>query len=191
MKTALISAALSATVLVAAPAAAQTASAAPVGGRVEAVIGYDRPELQAGPSPTVKDKGFLYGIGAGYDFPVSPSMSVGVDVEATGSTAKSEFGIAGNEWRLKTGRDLYAGGRVTFPVSPVANLYVKGGYTNLRVDGELNGIDGHENLDGWRAGAGGQIAVAGRTYVGAEYRFSNYEHDLDRHQVALTVGTRF
>ena len=33
---------------------------------------------------------------------------------------------------MKAGRDLYAGGRVNFAVSPTANLYVKGGYTNAR-----------------------------------------------------------
>ena len=48
-----------------------------------------------------------------------------------------------------------------------------------------------ENFDGYRLGAGGQLTVSGKAYVGGEYRYSNYEDGLKRHQVALTVGTRF
>ncbi len=92
---------------------------------------------------------------------------------------------------VKAGRDLYAGGRATFAVSPTANLYLKGGYTNARfkaTDGEDRFA---ENVDGFRIGAGGQLTLAGKAYVGAEYRYSNYEAGLSRNQVALTVGTRF
>jgi len=48
-----------------------------------------------------------------------------------------------------------------------------------------------ENFDGYRLGAGGQIGIGGKAYVGSEYRYSNYEDGLSRHQVAMTVGTRF
>ena len=76
---------------------------------------------------------------------------------------------------VKAGRDLYAGGRVSFAVSPTANLYVKGGYTNARFKA-TDGVDSFsENFDGFRLGAGGQIAVSGKAYVGGEYRYSNYE----------------
>jgi outer membrane immunogenic protein len=92
---------------------------------------------------------------------------------------------------VKSGRDLYAGGRVSFAVSPTANLYVKGGYTNARFKAD-DGVDSvSENFDGYRLGAGGQLNVSGKAYVGAEYRYSNYEDGLSRNQVALTVGTRF
>jgi outer membrane immunogenic protein len=33
--------------------------------------------------------------------------------------------------------------------------------------------------------------ISEKTYIGAEYRYSNYEADLERHQVALTLGTHF
>ena len=92
---------------------------------------------------------------------------------------------------VKAGRDLYAGGRVSVAVSPTANLYVKGGYTNARYKAD-DGFDSvSENFGGYRLGAGGQMTVSGKAYVGAEYRYSNYEHGLERNQVALTVGTRF
>ena len=50
---------------------------------------------------------------------------------------------------------------------------------------------GGTNLDGVRVGAGLQYAIGGKSYVGGEYRYSNYEADVSRHQLALTVGTRF
>ena len=65
---------------------------------------------------------------------------------------------------------------------------MKGGYTNARLKIEDCCAD---NGDGFRLGLGGQYLISGKTYVGAEYRYSNYEADLERHQVALTLGTRF
>ena len=171
-----------AAVLVSTPALAQTAPIAPSGPRVEAVVGYDRVKALG-----EKDGGVLFGVGAGYDYAVSNSVSIGADVEATGSSQKESGGGA----EVKAGRDLYAGGRVSVAVSPTANLYVKGGYTNARYKAD-DGFDSFaENFGGYRLGAGGQMTVSGKAYVGAEYRYSNYEHGLARNQVAMTVGTRF
>lgn len=178
----LATAAASAVFLSATPALAQDATAVS-GPRVEAVVGYDRVKALG-----EKDGGALFGIGAGYDFAVGPAVSLGADVEASESTQKEgdpDFA------QVKAGRDLYAGGRVTFAVSPTANLYLKGGYTNARFKA-TDGIDTvAENFDGVRVGAGGQMTLTGKAYVGAEYRYSNYEQGLARNQVALTVGTRF
>lgn len=181
MKKFLFASAASAAFLVATPAFAQ--AAAPVGPRVEAVVGYDR--VKAGGE---SDGGALFGIGAGYDVAVGPAVSLGADLEATESTQKEgDEDIA----QVKAGRDLYAGGRVSFAVSPTANLYLKGGYTNARFKA-TDGVDSvAENFDGFRLGAGGQMTLTGKAYVGAEYRYSNYEAGLKRNEVALTVGTRF
>ena len=180
VKKILYASAAAAAMLAASPALAQ---AAPTGPRVEAVVGYDKVKI-GGES----DGGALFGIGAGYDFAVAPTVSLGVDVEASESTQKEgDEDIA----QVKAGRDLYAGLRASLAVTPNANLYVKGGYTNARfkaTDGEDTFA---ENVDGYRLGAGGQVTVTSKAYVGGEYRYSNYEDGLKRHQLALTVGTRF
>ena len=182
MKKTLILAAVSAAV-VATPALAQTAPAAPVGPRVEAVVGYDSLKALG-----ETDDGVLYGVGAGYDVPVSNGVSLGVDVEATGSSQK----VGNDTVYVKSGRDLYAGGRATFAISDRANVYVKGGYTNARFKASDGVITAADNADGWRAGAGMQYALSGKAYVGGEYRHSSYEGgDLKRNQVVMTLGTRF
>lgn len=160
----------------ASPALAQAAPAsiAPSGFRVEALVGYDRVN-----SDGDHGDGVLFGIGAGYDAVVSQNISLGIDAEASDSTTK-QYGVS-------AGRDLYAGVRLNVAVSPRGNVYVKGGYTNARAEYE----DLHENLDGFRLGVGGQYLISGKAYVGAEYRYSNYQYDTERHQVALTLGTRF
>ena len=189
----LISVAASAIALSAAPAAAQTVTA-PQGPRVEAVVGYDalRVDLQDfGINDKLKDNDVFYGVGGGYDFAVSPSMSVGADVEYTGSRNRADFNDGEENAEISTGRDIYAGGRVTLPISDSANVYAKAGYTNLKINGEVDGVDDSVELDGYRVGAGAQFRIGGRAYVGGEYRFSNYEQDVSRHQIALTLGTRF
>lgn len=192
MKKLLAFAAVSTAALAATPALAQTGvAAAPAGPRVEAIVGYDRVKVDFsdfGANDSIKDTGLVYGVGAGYDVPLNGSVSVGADVEATGSTAKRDFGV---DSELKTGRDLYAGGRVSFGIADNSNVYVKAGYTNLRVKGEVAGVSESENLDGYRLGGGAQFGLGGNAYVGGEYRFSDYEDDVSRHQLVATVGTRF
>lgn len=181
--------------LAASPALAQ----APQGPRVEALVGYDAPRVKVNDSGivgTFKDEGVLYGVGAGYDFALSNGVSLGADIEATDSTMK-EANVAGT---LRAERDLYAGGRVSFPLgADGSNVYLKGGYTNARFSAEQQGtrlgntdlVKVKQNLDGYRLGAGAQFALTGKAYVGGEYRFSDYEQDVRRHQIVATVGTRF
>jgi len=177
----------------AAPAAAQTIPA-PTGPRVEAIVGYDalRVDLEDfGVDEKLKDNDLFYGVGAGYDFAVTPGISAGVDVELSGSNNKADFDDGEENAEMRTGRDAYVGGRLTVPVSQAANVYVKAGYTNLKVKGEIEGVEDSFNLDGARIGAGAQFGIGGGAYLGGEYRFSNYEQDLTRHQVAATLGMRF
>ena len=189
----LASAAVAAIALAASPAAAQSAPA-PSGARVEALVGYDALRVNLddfGVDESLKDNDLFYGIGAGYDFAVSPGVSAGIDLEATESRNRYDFDDGEENVEITSGRDLYAGGRVTLPISTSANVYAKAGYTNLKIDGESAGIDDSVNLDGYRLGAGAQFGIGGNAYVGGEYRFSNYEEDVTRHQVAATIGTRF
>ncbi|GAA4018725.1 hypothetical protein GCM10022280_17870 [Sphingomonas swuensis] len=173
---------------VAALAATPALAQAPQGQRVEALVGYDVVKVDLDAAGKYKDEGAVYGVGAGYDFALSNGASLGVDVEATDSTVK-DSNAAGT---LKAGRDLYAGGRVSFPLgADGSNVYLKGGYTNARFTADNGLVKASENLDGYRLGAGAQFALSGKAYVGGEYRFSDYESDVTRHQVALNVGTRF
>ena len=177
---------------------ASPASAAVSGGRVEAVVGWDHSSIDfadLGFDGSLDSDGVVFGIGAGYDFGLSPTASVGIDVEATESSVDLELTDGTDSADLSIGRDLYAGGRITFAVSPQANVYVKAGYTNARVKGTVTeaGVTTSEsaNADGVRGGIGAQFAVGGNAYVGGEYRYSNYEADFSRHQVVATLGFRF
>ncbi|MES2096461.1 MAG: outer membrane beta-barrel protein [Pseudomonadota bacterium] len=208
---------------VAAPAFAQEAPANPdeptfSGPRAGIILGYDR--LQPGQvansniNSNNSADGLVYGGDVGYDVR-SGNMVFGVEGEVTGSTSKvsgnpSAAGALGYG-RVKAGRDLYAGARIGYLVTPSTLLYAKGGYTNQRLDlVASNGTTetgAHFNLDGWRAGAGIEQAIGRNTYAKIEYRYSNYGKarleypngantnnfsvDTDRHQVAVGVGLRF
>lgn len=175
------------------PAAAQTVPA-PTGPRVEAMVGYDAVRVDLddfGVDESLKDNDLFYGVGAGYDFALTPGISAGVDVELSGSNNQADFDDGEENAEISTGRDVYAGGRLTMPISNAANVYVKAGYTNLKIKGDVDGVEDSFDLDGYRVGAGAQFGIGGGAYVGGEYRYSNYEQDLSRHQVAATLGMRF
>ena len=165
-----------------------------VGGfRLEALFGFESlvAEYEEG-EDRQGENGIFGGAGIGYDFPLGAALSVGADAEFTiGSTDTDATDVG----RIKAKRDIYVGGRITSQLSETVAVYGKLGYTNQRIqlvtenDDEDFTLSG--NLDGVRAGAGVRFSSDNNTYYGLEYRYSNYEADVERHQGALILGYKF
>lgn len=190
MKPVAFTAAAAALAAFAAPAAAEIS-----GARAEAVIGWESLGLDSfGNRDDPRTSGAVYGIGAGYDFALGETVAVGVDVEATDSSAGLRFVSPPDDNSFRLGLDLYAGARFTAAVADGVNLYVKGGYTTVRTRLELINptfpLTVSTSEGGARVGAGAQVALGGRFYAGGEYRFSTYG-EFDRHQAVGTLGVRF
>jgi outer membrane immunogenic protein len=152
------------------PAYAQD-SASLTGGYVQALAGYDHGKV----SGIDSDDGIAFGAGAGYDFALSSTVFAGIEGEAMLTTGE----IAGFDVK----RDLYAGIRIGAEVAPGTSLYLKGGYSNLRIAGD--------NGDGIRVGGGLEHRFSGNLFVKGEYRYTNYEADASRHQLLAGLGIRF
>ncbi|NWK97990.1 hypothetical protein DM806_20465 [Sphingobium lactosutens] len=203
---------------VATPALAQDVGPTFTGPRVEGILGYDHTGAGSSVdndngSDDQKIDGLLYGVGAGYDVNLGSAV-VGVEGEWTNSTSKSSrrdftdnFGFG----RVKQGRDLYVGARAGILADPATLVYVKGGYTNTKLNVLAGDTDETTDtafkLDGWRVGAGVERAINANTFAKVEYRYSKYEDahinfadgstssefgiDTDRHQIVGSVGWRF
>ncbi|MFB0875040.1 MULTISPECIES: outer membrane protein [unclassified Sphingobium] len=165
---------------IATPAFAQD-DATFTGPRAEVLVGYDK--LDTNGSGLGNPDGLLYGIGLGYDFQ-SGGAVFGIEGEVSDSTANVDVGGVD----VDAARDLYVGARAGFLISPVALAYVKAGYTNARIKTEGFGGD---NGDGVRVGAGLEYKLGGQLFVKGEYRYSNYEADVERHQIVGGLGIRF
>jgi outer membrane immunogenic protein len=166
------------------------------GFHVDVLGGYDHPRIDGQGAD-----GAAYGLGAGYDASAGRAI-FGVEGEVGDSTANrctTGTVIAGDRLCVNAGRDLYVGGRVGARVGANSLIYLKAGYTNARVG--VNYDDGtsatvadfsdHRDLDGVRAGAGAQLGIGSHAYVRTEYRYSNYQDGVERHQVVAGVGVRF
>lgn len=166
------------------------------GFRVEGLIGYDHPSI----SDESAD-GIVYGMGVGYDAQAGNAV-FGIEAEITDSSADERvagFAVTGDELRVRAGRDLYVGGRAGFGIGGNSLIYAKAGYTNARVRidyedgtaGTVADFTQRTNLDGVRAGVGAQIGLGSNAYLKTEYRYSNYQDGVDRHQVVGGLGFRF
>lgn len=175
--------------LAATAAAAPAMADAPKGARIEAQIGFDHASYDASQYGygTYSKNGFNYGGTIGYDLPVASNVSVGIDVGANGSTAKYTSGSAA----LKLGRDLYAGGRVSYAFTTKANLYALVGYTNGRISLSAPGYYEAANGDGVRFGAGLQHAVTDKGYLSLQYDHTSYQDHFSRDRVLVGAGIRF
>jgi outer membrane immunogenic protein len=168
----------------AAPALAQ--DAAPFTGlRAEGLIGWDRSQAFGG-----HEDGAMYGAAVGYDLQLNGFLA-GAEGEISDSTVKQCEGPSGDRLCAKAGRDLYLGGRIGTVIGGTVLLYGKAGYTNARYSVSYNGASEGANFDGLRLGAGAEYAIGPNSFVKAEYRYSNYEDDLSRHQLAAGFGFRF
>lgn len=166
------------------------------GFRIEGLIGYDHPSIA-----DEDTDGVVYGMGVGYDFQ-SGNAIFGIEAEATDSSAdETATGVAlpGDTLRVRASRDLYVGGRAGFGIGGNSLIYAKAGYTNARVRvdyedgtaGTVADFTDRTNLDGVRAGVGAQIGLGSNAYIRTEYRYSNYQDGVDRHQVVGGLGFRF
>ena len=184
--------ALLATVAAVTPAMAQE-SAPFTGPRVEGLVGWDH--VKAGGD---SDDAIGYGGAIGYDMQMGGAV-VGLEGEYSDSDSRACAGsttVADPRLCVKAGRDLYAGARVGTVVGGSTLLYAKAGYTNAQAKVTSDdGIDqitlDKSNLDGVRVGVGAEHAVGSNAYVKAEYRYSNYEAGVERHQALAGVGYRF
>ena len=188
MKKYLIAAAATvAAVAVATPAAAE-------GLRLEVHGGWDNLSANGDSS-----SGIVYGIGAGYDIAVSKKVEVGIDLSADLSSADDCVNsvIALNDRVcIDAKRDLAAALRLGYKVSDRGTVYALAGYTNARFRAAYTTPAGvttadSANADGLRLGAGYQHGFGEKAYGKVEYRYSNYEGDLSRHQVLFGVGMKF
>ncbi len=146
----------------------------------------------------------------GYDVPIGDTLTVGGFGSYAISTAKTCDAVgAGTVGCLKAGREIEGGGRVGYKLGGRALVYGKGAYVNSQLRGQVidanGGIDtGHKNLDGWRAGAGVELAINKHAYVKAEYDYTRFKSihgdDLgetdptrrpDRNQVLGGFGIHF
>ncbi|MBI0476011.1 porin family protein [Sphingomonas sp. MA1305] len=202
MRQLILAAAVAGTALAALPAAAQTAAAPFTGLRIEGVAGYDA--LKDGHDQAASSSdGFVYGGAVGYDLQVN-NLIIGAEGELTGSTTDTRTDgllVANDRLRVDAGRDIFAGARVGFLVTPSLMAYAKGGYTNARINTRYTTgsteVRDHFDMDGFRLGAGLEHQIGANTYIKGEYRYSNYSRadrydiDADRHQLVAGVGMRF
>ena len=179
----------------AAPAMAQDDVGGPfTGPRVEGIVGWDQVKGDGAKSDDV-----MYGVAAGYDVQAGGAV-IGGEIEYTDSDNRAcdrgAATVADPRLCFKAGRDLYVGGRVGTVVGASTLLYAKAGYTNA--DAKFTANDGVDevtldktHLDGVRVGAGVEHKLGSHSYVKAEYRYSNYEQGVERHQALAGVGYRF
>jgi outer membrane immunogenic protein len=121
--------------------------------------------------------GAIFGVTAGYDLDMGNAV-VGLEGEFADSSTKdsaTDILVTGDSAKLSAGRDLYLGARLGFKAGSRTLVYVKGGYTNakakLTYDDGTGPLSGHDDLDGWRAGAGVEFAVAPHIAMRCEYRY--------------------
>ena len=172
--------------LAASPASAQTV-------RVEAHGGWDNV------GNDVSDSGIVYGIGAGVDFDLSERVVAGVEANLDFSNV-DECGTAvlaaGDELCIEARRDISAVARLGYRVTDNGLVYALAGYTNGRYRVDYDPAVGpstsvSDNLDGLRVGVGYQHGFGNGLYSKVEYRYSNYEADVERHQVIAGIGVAF
>lgn len=185
---------IAALALLAAPASAADFN----GPRVQVQGGWDRPSYGQGVDDIFDQNrsGVNYGFGVGYDFALGSNLVLGVEANIDWTTADLEVTDGNNVAGIDLGRDISTVARLGFKAGDKALVYALGGYTNLGVTGtaRVGGttiLNETGNGDGFRLGAGVEVAVTDQLFGKLEYRYSNYSGDVSRNQVLVGAGFRF
>lgn len=131
-----------------------------------------RVEVTAGVDDAINNRDITdvtYGATVGVDFPVGDKFTAGVEA---------------NVDNVFDRRDVGASVRLGYVATPTVLLYGKAGYANYKDSFS-------RELDGLRAGAGVEVKVSKNTFVGAEYRYSDFEANTGKHGVFARLGLRF
>lgn len=174
--------------------AAAATPAAAEGFRAEVHGGWDHARANGS-----GESGIVYGIGAGYDVAIAPKVELGLDLSADLSSVEECEGdviVALDIACIDAKRDLAAAVRLGYKVSDKGTLYALAGYTNARFRFNYTTptsvtTGDSSNLDGFRLGAGYQHDLGKNMYGKVEYRYSNYEAGVTRHQALMGVGVKF
>ncbi len=174
---------------------------------------FDGPhiEIRGGWDQTNRDKniapfkvlgsanGLSYGAGAGYDIALTDKViagvEIGVDLFENNDTATSGT----TRFESKAKRDFEVGGRLGIKLSDNLLAFAKAGYSKARFTQAITigGTTGNSrteftsDLDGVRAGAGLEFLLSKGLYAKSEYRYTNYQDGISRHQVLVAAGVRF
>jgi outer membrane immunogenic protein len=175
------------------------------GGRIELRGGWDAVKLNGevsttNPALSAKDhkteSGFGFGLEAGYDYMIDKSVLIGAYAGVDFSSAdfcKPVFG--GDEACLKAGRDWSIGVRAGVPVADNFLIYVKGGYSNGKLEAKYHDLDGFVTVNpplnppvaiasfddskstgGIHFGIGGEMTFGSNFYGKVEWVLTNYSN---------------
>lgn len=197
----------------AAPVAAQTFT----GPRIEGRVGWDGNNISIKDQRTFSGRGEFASGSTASDFAIGAEagFDVALDKVVVGAYVGYDTGEVDEPDTLrgvtfKTGRNITAGARAGFAVTPSVLLYVKGGYSNGRVRPDFLSTataaqqaafaDFKRNRDGYHFGGGLEFAVTDNIYGRVDYAHHKYdefqinttdEFSYDRNVLLGAIGFRF
>lgn len=179
--------ALAGMILAGAPAYAE-------GPRVEVRAGWDRLDFDL-EDVGRRAEGITYGGALGYDKDLTGGMFVGVEGTVDFSSADL-LATSGSRTAYAPRRDFGVNLRLGTTIGAGAKVFGKIGYTNaLFRDRTLlsGGTLSNQSIyrDGLRLGVGTEVPITQRTYLKAEYDYSNYSGGVQRNQVLTGIGVHF
>ena len=139
--------------------------------------------------PEADRQSFTGGLFAGYDRQVAPRIVLGAEA---GVDLASDDAVAAVDPK----RSLDLTGRAGYLLDPATLAYVRGGYTNARIETSANSLISSESeyRDSWTLGAGIERKILKKISARLEYRYSDLgegEGAFDRHRLLAGIAYRF
>lgn len=176
--------------------AAPAAAADFTGPRIEAHAGWDRLGVDSSAFNLDDERdGIVYGVAAGYDVALGSNLIAGLEASVDLSDVELSSAAGTLKAEVEAKRDISVTARIGAKVAENLLLYAKAGYSNARLEGVITtGSTRTEvsgNGDGVRVGGGLEVALGRKAYAKAEYRYTDYEGGVTRHQALTGLGFRF
>ena len=163
------------------------------GFRAEAQVGGDRFQALGEHKTKVS-----WGGAAGFDGQIGDKIVIGPEVSYWhGNDENCAAGVSGGTVCTKSFKEIGAGVRAGYLVTPQILVYAKGGYVNneqrkaFTGTATESGFYDHYHSDGYQVGGGVEYSLTHMFYVNAEYKLSDYDDHTLRQRALLGAGVRF
>lgn len=160
------------------------------GPRIEARLGYE--------TPTVSDSTGVYKIGSAVSYGGEVGFDAGSKKITFGGYATYEASsveLCDSSVCINEDSTIGAGARIGFVASKNLLIYVKGGYTRIKMSAKLSGLSASDNKDGVQGAIGVETNLGKMAYAKIEFNYGDYGKfysvNLQRRHVAMGLGLRF
>lgn len=135
--------------------------------------------------------GYGASVYAGYDLPLTANIFVGLEANATLTSAALTFSDEDDKAQIKARESFGFSSRLGYKVTDATGVYARIGYQNTKFKANIFDEGAKSNEEALVYGAGLETRLGGQTSLRAEYTVEDYDDVVSNSKLSVGISYRF